>query len=440
MKIEQSIAQTVSSMPLEWRQNKFKLMSPGACEALRWDWKYWRRPSQAEPAGDWDVWLVMAGRGFGKTRTGAEWVKQRIEEGARRVALVGRASADVRDVMVEGESGILSCYPRDQRPNYEPSKRRITWPNGAIATCYSVKEPDQLRGPQHDTAWADELASWQYWDAWDQLQLGLRLGDRPRTCVTTTPRPLRVLRELRADSSTHVTTGSTYDNIHNLAPAFRRRVMAKYEGTTLGRQELHAELLEETPGALWTRSSIDLHRISPEDCPELTRIVVAIDPATTSSDESDACGIVAAGELNGHYYVLDDVSAILSPDAWAKRAIALYHLRHGDRVVAEVNQGGDMVRTIVHTIDPNIPYKGVHASKGKHARAEPVAALYEQMRVHHVGCFGDLEDEQCNYVPSKTKKSPDRMDALVWAITELTTGEDLLVGPGGGSSTSRWAA
>ena len=361
----------------------------------------------------------MAGRGWGKTRTGAEYVIEQVRaRRAQRVALVGRTAADARDVMVEGESGILACSPDDFLPEYEPSKRRLTWPNGAVATTYWADKPDQLRGPQHDLAWADELAAWSRWDAWDQLQFGMRLGDKPRTIVTTTPRPLMALKRLSMLDDTHVTRGRTSDNEHNLADSFIRAIHDRYSGSTLGRQELEGELLTELPGALFSRKDIETHRV--KDRPETSqRIVVAIDPAITSTETSDESGIVVV-ELSGRdFYVFEDRSIKATPEKVCRSAIQAYHDHMADCIIVEANQGGDTWKTIIRGIDPSVNVKTVHASRGKVARAEPVAARYEQGKVHHVGVFEKLEDQLCNYAPGLTKESPDRMDALVWAVTEL---------------------
>jgi len=399
-------------------------------QQLKFAWQFWARPSQLPPDGDWQVWLVMAGRGFGKTRIGAEWVRDEVESGRRkRIALVGRTAADVRDVMIEGESGIMACCPPWFTPIYEPSKRRVVWPNGAIATAYSGDEPNLLRGPQHDGFWCDELAAFRYRDAWDMLLLGLRLGADPRGVVTTTPRPKAVVRELTKDSTCVVTRGSTYDNAANLAPSFLSRIVSRYEGTSLGRQELYAELLDDMPGALWTRGLIDANRVA--QAPGLRRIVVGVDPAISNTGDSDYTGIVvcAIGQ-DGHGYVLEDRSIRGTPEQWASRAVAAYHDHKADRIVAEKNQGGDMVESTIRHVDPNVAYRGVHASKGKLPRAEPISALYEQGRCHHVGVFAGLEEEMCNYVPG-AEKSPDRMDAAVWAFTELFDFGAILAAPVG---------
>ena len=318
--------------------------------------------------------------------------------------------------MVEGESGLLSVGPENERPHYEPSKRRLTWPNGAIATLYSAEDPDQLRGPQHDWAWCDELASWKRPETWDMLLFGLRLGDDPRVVITTTPRPTKQIKELIADPTCHVTRGSTYENRANLAPAFFSQIVRRYEGTRLGRQELLAEILDDNPGALWRRADIEGAAVA--TCPDLKRIVVAVDPAATHTEDSDETGIVVCGIAhNGEGYVLDDMSLKGSPHEWGSQAVAGYTKYKADRLVAEVNNGGDMVEHTVRTVSPNVSYRAVHASRGKVIRAEPIAALYEQGRVHHVGTFPTLEDQLCQWEPGM--KSPDRLDALVWALTDL---------------------
>ena len=383
-------------------------------QALAYQWRLWARPSQLAPPGDWLTWLIMAGRGFGKTRTGAEWIRQRVESGeAKRIALVGRTPRDARDTMIEGESGILAVFPPDRRPDYEPSKRRITFHTGAVAAVFSSETPDELRGPQYDTAWVDELGTFKHPEAFDNLQLGLRLG-RPRQIVTTTPRPVRTIRDLLADSDSVVTTGTSYENRANLAPAFFQQVIRRYEGTRRGQQEIMGLLLEDVPGALWQRSMIQY-----KAAPEMERIVVGIDPSVSDSEDAARCGIVAAGKgTDDLYYVLADRSLRASPDRWAQRAIDLFHEFKADRIIAEVNQGGKMVELTLRTIAPLIPYSGVHASVGKKARAEPVSALYEQGRVFHVEPFPDLEDQMTTWV-SEDGPSPDNMDAMVWALTEL---------------------
>ena len=394
--------------------------------ALRHDWQTWARPEQVPPAdGEWRVFLYLAGRGSGKTRGAAEWVRRVANEHPGcRVAIVARTAADVRDVCVEGESGLLAVCPPSERPLYEPSKRRLTWRNGSQATCYSADEPDLLRGPQHHFAWTDELATWPRLDeAWANLQLGLRLGEHPRCMVTTTPRPLPLLRALLKSPTTIVRRGSTYDNAANLAASALAEYRARYEGTRLGRQELHGELLDDVPGALWNRAMLDDSRV--KEAPDLVRVVVAVDPAVTSGEDSDETGIVVAGRAeSGHFYVLADRTCRASPDGWARRAVAAFDEWEGDRIVAEANQGGDLVANVIRTVRPMLPVTLVRATRGKRVRAEPIAALYEQGRVRHVGAFPELEDQMCTFAPDVTTGSPDRVDALVWALTELS-------GPGG---------
>ncbi len=428
----------LASLPPQERHRFLKKLSAKDYEALEFDWSFWGRRNQIEPAGNWSVWVILAGRGFGKTRSGAEWLRAQVcgstplgRSRCRHVALVAETAADARDVMVgdgrgdDGAAGVLQVHPRDFRPVYEPSKRRLTWPNGAIASIYNATEPDQLRGPSHDAAWCDELAKWRYpRETWDNLEFGMRAGTNPRIVVTTTPKPIRTLKEIIADLGTVVTRGSTYENYGNLSEKFIARVVRKYEGTRLGRQELAAEMLEDVPGALWSRARIDELRIKPDAVPQLQRIVIAIDPAVTSGEDADETGIIAAGiGADGHGYVLDDVSGVLAPNDWAREAIALYRARRADRIVAEVNNGGEMVATTLRVVDASIPYTAVHASRGKVIRAEPISALYEQGRVHHVGAFPVLEDQMCAFTSdfdrARAGYSPDRMDALVWALTEL---------------------
>ena len=411
-------ANLLISLELEARNSFVDELTSAEQSALLYEWKFWARENQLAPAGAWQNWLLCAGRGFGKTRSGAEWIRAEATVGGRRrLALVAPTAADARDVMVEGESGILAISPPAERPHYEPSKRRLTWPNGALATLYSADEPERLRGPQHDGAWCDELASWRFVDAaWANLQFGLRLGQSPRTVITTTPKPIRIIKELLTLESTVVTRGSTYENRGNLAESFIEAVRSRYEGTRLGRQELYAELLEDAEGALWKRDELEEHRV--RAAPDLKRIVVACDPAATSTEEANETGIVVAGvSRSGEGYVLDDRTIRASPLKWAEVAVTAYHMFKADRLIAETNQGGEMVKTTIGTVDPKVAYKGIHASRGKMARAEPVAALYEQGKVHHVGGFPELEDQLCQWEPGMP--SPDRLDALVWALTEL---------------------
>lgn len=370
------------------------------------------------PPGDWSVWLIMAGRGWGKTRSGAEAVLDLVERGYRAIALIGRTVADVRSVMVDGPlSGILACAERrGYSVKYEPSKRKLTWPNGACAYTYSGDQPDQLRGPEHDAAWPDELAAWRYAETFDNLLFGLRIGPRPLVIATTTPRPVKLIRDLIASPTTHVTRGRTLDNAANLSPIALSRLLEKYQGTRLGRQELDAELLDDVPGALWNRSRIETCRVG--RIPAMVRIVIAIDPAVTVTEDSNDTGMIVAGiDDRGYGYVIDDLSGSYSPDAWARRAVAAYHQYHADRIVAEVNNGGDLVEAVIRTVDPSVSYRAVRATRGKWTRAEPVAALYEQNKVFHAGSLPELEDQLCTWVPGED--SPDRLDAMVWGLTDL---------------------
>lgn len=416
----QSLVEAMSALDADTLEKVIASFTEEERRVLMYDWKVWSRPKQRTPAGDWRVWLILAGRGFGKTRTGAEFVREQVESGrAGRIALVGATAADVRDTMIEGASGLLSVFPPDRRPVYEPSKRRVTFHNGATATAFSADKPDRLRGPNHDLAWADELAAWRYMDAWDQLMLGLRLGDHPRAVITTTPRPIPIVRRLAADKTgkVHLTTGSTYENARNLSSDFIDEMRRRYEGTRLGRQELEAQIIDDVDGALWDRASIDETRVS--EIPPLRKVVVAVDPAVTSGEDSAETGIVVAGvDSRGEGYVIDDRSLRASPNDWAAAAVAAYHTHKADMIVAEANQGGDLVSTVIRTIDQRVPVRLVRASRGKRTRAEPVAALYEQGKVHHAGFLTALEDQLCSWVPD-IGSSPDRLDALVWALTDL---------------------
>jgi len=398
---------------------------------LAYDWEWLARPKQLPPPGEWSVWNLRAGRAFGKTRAGAEWIRWRVEkEGARHLALVAPTAADARDVMVEGPSGILAISPPWNRPKYEPSKRRVTWPNGAIATTFSADEPRSLRGPQFDSAWADELAHWKYLeDAWDNLQFGMRMGD-PRCMVTSSPRALRFLRELEKDDGTRTEIGSTYENAHNLPEKYLKRLLRSYEGTRLGRQEIHAEILTENPAALWNQDTIDRHRVAamPDD---VARLVIAVDPAVTSKKKSDETGIVMAalcecrcqGEPELHGFLFDDKSGIYKPHQWGKTVVESYDELLADLVLAEVNNGGELVERNIRATEGGgaIAYKAVWASKGKELRHEPVANLYERGMVHHVGRLGRLEDEQTQWDRTQGY-SPNRLDAATIALTELMLG------------------
>lgn len=415
-----SKAKILSRLPQEEQDKFFASLSPEEASLLIYNWEFWARPEQIAPPGPWATRLHLSGRGWGKTLAGAQWVRAEIESKRKRnIALVGSTSRDVRKVMVEGSSGILSICPPWDFPLYEPSKLKLTWPNGGEAHLYSAEEPSRLRGPNHDAAWCDEICSWEYIEeTWDNLEMTLRAGASPKRYITTTPKPKQLLLDIVKDKSTVVIRGSTFDNVDNLAPEFIDRMREKYEGTRKGREELYAELLEEADGALWTRRGIEMTRVSA--VPQMKRIVVAIDPAVTSTEQSDETGIVAAGiGIDGHGYLLNDLSGRYSPDDWARIAVDAYHHWKADRIIAEVNNGGDLVELTLRTVSRFVPYKSVHASRGKAARAEPVAALAEQGRIHHVGMFPALEDQLCSWEPLGKDRSPDRLDAMVWAFTEL---------------------
>lgn len=424
----QSPADQLASLPRADQTAFLASLTDAEAGVLLTDWRgFLARPDQISPSGDWDVWLALAGRGFGKTRMGSEWVREEVKAGrASRIALIAETAADARDVVVEGDSGILAVHPKDERPSYEPSKRRLTWPNGAVATLFNATEPDQLRGPQFDLAWCDELAKWRYArETWDMLQFGLRLGQHPKVLVTTTPRPIDIIKSILAggEGRVVVTRGSTFDNVSNLAPAFLTKIRKRYEGTRLGRQELNAEVLGDLPGALWPQATLDAYRqsVAPSK-DELRRVVVAIDPAVTNTDESDEHGVIVAGLLeSGDGIVLADETLRGSPNEWAQRVVSLYRTNGADAIIAEVNQGGDMVAQIIRSIAPNANVRQVRATKGKHVRAEPIAALYEQGRIRHVGNMPELEAQMSQMTTAgyKGEGSPDRLDALVWAMSEL---------------------
>lgn len=409
-------------MPLDQRTWVLNQFSDQDKARLNYIWQIHARPNQLPPEGDWFCWMLRSGRGFGKTRTGSEWVIGRAKHGPYHpIALIGQTKADVRDTMVElGDSSILKRSPPWFMPTYEPSKRRLVWPNGMVAIIYSGDEPDQLRGPQHGSAWVDELAKFKYpQETWDNLELGLRLGDNPQVVVTTTPRPIPVIKTLLADLQTVDTVGSSYENQLNLSPRYIERVIKKYEGTRLGRQEVHGIILDDVPGALWTHGLIEENRVTKH--PDLVRIVVAVDPQASTSEGSSDTGIVVAGLDNKrHGYVLEDMTVNASPAGWAAQAISGYHKYRADLIVCEVNNGGDMVENTIRAVDNTVNVKQIRASRSKYTRAEPVAALDEQHLVHHVGMLAELEDQMCQWLPGDD--SPDRMDARVWAITELMLG------------------
>lgn len=421
------------AMAPEHRHQVLRALTEAEREELETHWKLWARPEQLAPEGNWRTWLIMAGRGFGKTRAGAEWVRSVAERDPNaRIALVGASLPEVRAVMVEGESGLLAICPARRRPVFEPSLRRLVWPNGAQALLFSAAEPESLRGPQHSHAWCDEIAKWDNASeravrAYDNLILGLRLGEHPQLAATTTPRAVPLVTRLLAepDETLAITRGRTEDNAANLPPAFLSHVRRAYGQSQLGRQELDGELLADIEGALWNRALLEACReAAPTD---LVRVVVGIDPPASAG--GDACGIVVAGlDSTGRAHVLADASVRqASPERWARAAASAASAWQAERVIAEANQGGAMVASVLRAADLALPLRLVHASRGKVARAEPVAALYEAGRVRHAGTFPDLEDEMCGLLAGGTYqgpgRSPDRADALVWALTELLLGK-----------------
>ena len=437
---ELSPAQRLAMLPKIERDAFFAALSEDEFKALEYNWQFWARPKQvAPPLGDWDIWLLMSGRGFGKTRSGVEALRYFVNEcGYRWISIVARTAADVRDVLVEGPSGIMNVFPDWDRPEYEPSKRRITFRNGAVATTYSADEPDQMRGPESDLVIGDEVAAWRFMDSFDQVSFGNRRGQRPIMILLTTPRPNKLMRELVDDSipveeylatgemrgkSVVLTRGSTYENAANVAPKFLKKLIKKYEGTRLGRQEIGAEMLLDTPGALWRLALIEKHRVVKH--PKLIRIVIAIDPPGRDNSDNETgaeAGIIAAGlGEDGHGYVLEDASIHGSPAEWGRQSLSLYYKYEADAIIGEVNNGGDMVehtvRSMVDKGEDKPNFQQVRATRGKLTRAEPISALYEKGQVHHVGAFKELEDQQTTWVPGE--KSPDRLDAAVWALWAL---------------------
>lgn len=437
-------AQQLRDLPDDQVATALSQLSAKQVEELHYSWEFWARPEQLAPDGDdWNTWWINAGRGFGKTRAGVEWVRSLVKSGTKRIAAVSSTNSDIERVMVKGESGFLACCHKNDKndkgkligfPLWSPTKRLLTWHQDGDHTkkeiarveFYSAEEPERLRGPQFEAAWGDEVAAWNKdQETWDMLQFCLRLGKHPRVCVTTTPKSTALVRKLVKDPKTHLTMGSTFDNAANLADTYLTAVKEQYEGTRLGRQELYAEILTENEGALWTADMIDACQVSLDDVPELVRVVVAVDPAMSANVESDMTGICVAGicEL-GHGYVLGDFTMKSLPEAWATRTIELYHQFGCSRIVYETNQGKDLITSLFKTYDDNLPLRGVHASSAKIARAEPVSALYEQGKVFHVrnpidGSLTELETQMTTYEPLGKQKSPDRYDALVWALTDL---------------------
>lgn len=405
-------------LPKKERDEILNSLTKEEAEDILYDWEVWARPKQLPPPGNWLTWMIITGRGWGKTRAGAEYVIDRAKKGAEHIALIGETKADVRDTMVElGPGSILKNSSPKFYPKYEPSKRRVVWPNGCVGTVYSGDEPDQVRGPSHDIAWIDELAKFKYPQAvWDNLMFGLRNREDLRILITTTPRPIPLIKELKDDPEVRDVHGSTYENKDNLPQKFFDYIIKKYEGTRLGKQEIYGQILADNPDALWTRKIIENNRKN--KAPKLIRVAIAIDPQATDNIMSSETGIIGGGlSEDRHVWILEDATIKGSPDKWGNAAVTIYHKLEADRVVGEVNNGGDMVEYVIRSIEANISYKSVRASRGKYIRAEPVSALYEQGKVHHVGNFPDLEDQLCEWVPGD--KSPDRLDALVWLIYEL---------------------
>ena len=392
-------------------------------------WLYSARKKQLTPCGVWNAWLILAGRGWGKTRTGAsDIVLYALKNPNSRCAVIAPTTGDLRRVCFEGVSGVISiipteCYKENSFKSYNKSTSEIELFNGSKIIGFSASEPDRLRGSQYHRAWCDELASWRYPEAYDQLIFGLRLGKKPQVVITTTPRPTQIITKLfeRKNKDVFVTQGSTFENEDNLAESALEQFKERYEGTRLGRQELYAEILEDIEGALWTHFQLDKCRIKPEKTPEQRRIVIAVDPAVTSNINSDETGIIIAGiDENDKYFILDDKSGKFSPDRWARLVIEEYYRYNANLIVAETNNGGDLVERLLRTVDKNVPYKSVTATKGKMLRAEPISALYEQNKVFHTKLFPELEEQMCSFTGDKAK-SPDRLDALVWALTELSS-------------------
>jgi len=432
--VQQINFETFKTFPLSHRQEFIEKLTDEDFIKLKYDWSFWGRTSQQEPKelgqNEKFIWLILAGRGFGKTRSLVEWVIKKIRyEDYKYISIVGAASDEVRTIMIEGESGLLECSPPDFMPDYKPSKKQIVWPNGAVGTIFYGTEPEKSRGAQSDLIWVDELAKFRYGqETIDNLLLGLRLGKNPLIAISTTPKPTKVIKELARRQDCLVIKGSTYDNISNLAKPFIQTIITKYKGTRLGRQEIEAEILDDNPNALWKREWLDRDRESRKvDC---FKLIVAIDPpGTEPTEEKEAteCGLVVVGigkalpgmqwQKENHFYVFDDLSLQASPTGWAKEAIGGNNKYRGDGLVAEKNFGGVMVKSTIKNVDSKVTVHEVHASRGKYVRAEPVSALYEQGRVHHIGTFSELEDELCEWEPGN--KSPNRLDALVWGVTFL---------------------
>ena len=414
------------------RRRRLLESSPAIQAAGRYEWSLSARPEQVEPIGNHRYFMACAGRGWGKTRAGTEWVRSQIESGkSSKAIIVAATAADLRDTLVEGPSGLLTVCPPWDRPLYEPSKRRLTWKNGATVALYSSEEPDRLRGVNADLFLADELAAWKYPEAWDMALLSLRIGNNPRAMITTTPRPTRIIRELLSREDCLVVRGSTYDNAENLAPQFIEEIVRRYEGTRLGRQEIHAEVLEDVDGAVLTREQIEILRV--EAAPELGRVIVGVDPAVSSGENSDQTGIVVAGKgVDGDIYALADRSCRLGPAGWARRVIDAYREFKADTIVVEKNQGGAMCEHTIRSVDENVPITLVTATRGKHVRAQPILSLFEQGKAHTLPGMGKLEEQLASFSLEgyEADSSPDSADAFIWAATELTEdrGPQIFVG------------
>lgn len=430
--VDESNVRLDEILPEGWRDNWTVEQKLYAINQIKYNWRFWARQEQIPPPGAWDTWLILAGRGFGKTRTGAEWLKELLlANPGWRAGIVAPSYGAARDVCLEGESGLLGVLRDEDIKKYNRSLGQVALKNGSKIQTFSGNDPERLRGPQHHLVWFDELAAFQYLqDTWDMALMGLRLGVHPQALITTTPRPVPLLKEMvnrfqEGDPTVTLTKGSTFDNVANLAGSTLRALKERYEGTHLGRQELYAELISDAPGALWSRTLLDTFRFkkTPRDLPPMVRVVVAIDPSVSMGKRSNETGIIVAGKgTDGHAYVIDDITKKqASPETWAAAAIEAFRYHRADRIVVEQNNGGDMCSSTLRTQDSNIPIKTVYASRGKLTRAEPISALYEQGRVHHVGIFAELEDQQCSWVPGQGE-SPDRVDALVWAMTELMLG------------------
>ena len=396
--------------------------------ALYTEWINKARPKQLPPQDvDFFIWLILAGRGWGKTKTGAQDIALYAMRNSNVIcAVVAPTFGDLRRVCFGGPSGLLSIIPKECTDNtfgtngFASANMEIRLANGSKIVGYAAVSPERLRGPQFHRAWCDELASWQYPDAFDQLMFGLRLGDNPQCLITTTPKPLKILKDLVVRDDVYLTKGNTFENEENLAESALAMMRERYEGTALGRQELYAEILDDVEGALWNNAMIESCRLNKEEERDLTQIIVAVDPAVTTGDDSDETGIVVVGkDRNNEYYVLEDLSGRHTADSWGRIVLNAYYEWEADRIIAEVNNGGDLVEKVIRDKDNNVSYRSVRATRGKMLRAEPIAALYEQKRVHHMGIFADLESQMCSYV-GQLKPSPDRLDALVWGLTELS--------------------